>query len=273
MFKSRGYSVSLGLIPSVSSRNAVRDLVIELKISLRFAHRDDIANHFVDFTLCVNYNHCMNNLQTELIGIWKPIKNKLSKRLEDFHNVWETYPEDELFGELAFCILTPQSSAKMCWRAIENLKNKKLLLCGKKEKIEKELFGVRFKYTKAQRIIEARDKIKENKKLSIRNILNKHPNCQLKREWLVNNIKGIGYKEAGHFLRNIGFAQDLAILDRHILKNLKYFGAITEIPKTLTKTKYFEIENQMKKFAKKTGIPLDHMDLLFWQKETGEIFK
>ena len=238
------------------------------------------CNRFIDFALSVNYNHHMNNLQTELIGIWKPIKNKLSKRLEDFHKVWETYSEDELFGELAFCILTPQSSAKMCWRAIENLKSKKLLLCRNKEKIEKELFGVRFKYTKAQRIIEAQEKVttkstshERRGKISLRKILNEHNTCELKREWLVKNIKGIGYKEAGHFLRNIGFAQNLAILDRHILKNLKYFGAIAEVPKTLTKNKYFEIENQMKIFAKKTGIPLDHMDLLFWQKETGEIFK
>jgi len=215
----------------------------------------------------------MKSSKNELLNIWKPIKNKLSKRLEDFHEVWKTYPEEKLFGELAFCILTPQSSAKMCWRAIENLKNKNLLLKGKKEQIEKELFGVRFKYTKAQRIVEAREKVKQKGKISLKKILNEYTNCQLKREWLVQNIKGIGYKEAGHFLRNIGFAQKLAILDRHILKNLKYFGAITEIPKTLTKSKYFEIENLMKKFAKKTGIPLDHMDLLFWQKETGEIFK
>jgi len=230
----------------------------------------------------------MKSSKNELMGIWEPIKNKLSKRLEDFQMVWKTYPEEELFGELAFCILTPQSSAKMCWRAIENLKNKNLLLKGKKEQIEKELFGVRFKYTKAQRIVEARKKVttmsashicagetspEERGKISIRKILNKHANCQLKREWLVENIKGIGYKEAGHFLRNIGFGAELAILDRHILKNLKYFGAISEIPKTVTKNKYFEIENQMKEFAKKTGIPLDHMDLLFWQKETGEVFK
>ncbi|MCK9582817.1 MAG: N-glycosylase/DNA lyase [Endomicrobiales bacterium] len=230
----------------------------------------------------------MESSKNELLNIWKPIKNKLSKRLEDFHEVWKTYPEEELFGELAFCILTPQSSAKMCWRAIENLKNKNLLLKGKKEQIEKELFGVRFKYTKAQRIVEAREKVtiksashlcagetspEGRGKISLRKILNEHTNCQLKREWLVQNIKGIGYKEAGHFLRNIGFAQELAILDRHILKNLKYFGVISEIPKTLTKSKYFEIENLMKKFAKKTGIPLDHMDLLFWQKETGEVFK
>ena len=106
----------------------------------------------------------MKNSKTELLNIWTPIKNKLSNRLKDFKTVWETYSENELFGELAFCILTPQSNAKMCWRAIENLKLKNFLLNGSKEQIEKELFGVRFKYTKAQRIVEARDKVKEKNK-------------------------------------------------------------------------------------------------------------
>jgi len=38
-------------------------------------------------------------------------------------------------------------------------------------------------------------------------------------EWLVKNLTGLGYKEAGHFLRNIGSGK-IAILDRHILRNL-----------------------------------------------------
>lgn len=89
----------------------------------------------------------------------------------------------------------------------------------------------------------------------------------------MKNVKGMGYKEASHFLRNIGFADDLAILDRHILKNLKIFGIIEEIPKSLSKKKYLEIEEKMRNLANEVNIPLSHLDLLFWSKETGEIFK
>jgi N-glycosylase/DNA lyase len=91
----------------------------------------------------------------------------------------------------------------------------------------------------------------------------------------VKNIKGIGLKEASHFIRNIGFDYEnqLAILDRHILKNLKEFGVINEIPKTLTSKKYLEIENRMKKFAERIDISLYELDLLLWSKETGIIFK
>jgi len=80
-------------------------------------------------------------------------------------------------------------------------------------------------------------------------------------------------KEATHFLRNIGLGKDLAILDRHILKNLNYYGVINELPKTLTKKKYLEIEDKMKKFSEEIKIPIDELDLLFWSEETGKIFK
>ena len=83
----------------------------------------------------------------------------------------------------------------------------------------------------------------------------------------------MGYKEASHFLRNIGLGKDLAILDRHILRNLQNLGVINEIPKTLSKNKYLEIEEKMRVFSKNIGIPLDHLDLLLWFKQTGRIFK
>ena len=90
---------------------------------------------------------------------------------------------------------------------------------------------------------------------------------------MVQNVKGIGYKEASHFLRNIGFEQNLAILDRHILKNLKFIGVIEEVPNSLSKRRYFDIEKRMMEFSKAAQIPMSHLDLVMWYKETGEIFK
>jgi len=83
----------------------------------------------------------------------------------------------------------------------------------------------------------------------------------------------MGYKEASHFLRNIGLGKDMAILDRHILKNLKAFGVINDIPRALSRKKYLEIEEKMRKFSHEIGIPISHLDLLFWSRQTGEIFK
>ena len=58
--------------------------------------------------------------------------------------------------------------------------------------------------------------------------LNKIKNPYKKRDFLIENVKGLGLKEASHFLRNIGY-KNLAILDRHILKNLLKLKIIDEI--------------------------------------------
>ena len=90
---------------------------------------------------------------------------------------------------------------------------------------------------------------------------------------VVANIKGLGYKEASHFLRNIGLGGDLAILDRHILKNLALLGVIDEVPASPSKKMYLEIEKKMIDFSREAKIPMSHLDLLLWYKEAGEVFK
>jgi N-glycosylase/DNA lyase len=192
-------------------------------------------------------------------------KGEIDKRLKEFHDMWSE-PEDSVFSELCFCILTPQSKAKNADKAIKSLERTGSLKKGGQEEVSKTLKGlVRFHNNKGKYIIEARGKF--SKKCICAE------NAPKAREWLVETIKGLGYKEASHFLRNIGFGKDIAILDRHILKNLKKFGVIPDVPKTLTRKRYLEIEGKMRDFSRKIGIPMDAIDLLFWSTEAGEIFK
>ena len=130
--------------------------------------------------------------------------------------------------------------------------------------------GVRFNQRKAEYICLARLKFCER---SLRATLAGFASPQAAREWLVENVKGLGYKEASHFLRNIGLGEDLAILDRHILKNLTLLGVIDEVPSSPTKRIYIEIEQKMSAFSQKAGIPMGQLDLLLWYKEAGEVFK
>ena len=88
---------------------------------------------------------------------------------------------------------------------------------------------------------------------------------------MVDNIKGLGMKEASHFLRNIGF-KDFAIIDFHIIDILVKYGLIKK-PKTLTKNKYLEIEGILKEIAKKTNLNLAELDLYLWYEETDKVLK
>jgi N-glycosylase/DNA lyase len=85
---------------------------------------------------------------------------------------------------------------------------------------------------------------------------------------LVLVVKGIGDKQASHFLATVGF-DCYAILDVHVNRKLVKYRAISEVPKNLTRAKYREIESKMKDFAKTVEIPFHHLDTLFWELGSG----
>lgn len=215
----------------------------------------------------------MDDKITQLKSLYELKKSEIIERLKEFRRMEINGDDEEIFAELSFCILTPQSKARSCWDAIVKIKKNDLLLNGDYNQIEKELNAVRFKNKKAKYIVDARNFFANNGNIHIKSLLSKFDDVNKCRMWLVENIKGIGYKESSHFLRNIGFGEEFAILDRHILKNLKQLKIIEDIPKSISKTKYMKIEKDMKEFARQIDIPFSHLDLLMWCKETGEIFK
>ncbi len=216
-------------------------------------------------------------LNTQAIDQFKKLyrkkKGEISLRLGEFRQRGLQAGDDELFSELAFCLLTPQSRAKFCWEAIMNLKEQNILLKGSADQVKRRLHCVRFHNKKASYLVAARNIFLRNGAIAVKQLLEQHDDSYACREWLVKNVKGLGYKEASHFLRNIGRGETMAILDRHILKNLHLLGVIAKIPESLSKAAYRQIETKMEKFALSINIPFAHLDLLLWYKETGEIFK
>lgn len=208
-----------------------------------------------------------------LLDIYSEIKPKINSRLSEFKQLWDEGSELDLYCELVFCLFTPQSKAKVCNEAVLLLQDKNLLLDGSEVQLGDELNIVRFRYTKAKNLVESRKLFVKNGKVRIKPKIQQFKNSYEIREWLVENVRGIGYKEASHFLRNVGQGSNLAILDRHILKNLVLLGVISEMPKTMSRKNYLEIEKKLLEFSNKISIPPDHLDLLLWYKETGEIFK
>ncbi|MDD3159811.1 MAG: DNA lyase [Candidatus ainarchaeum sp.] len=203
------------------------------------------------------------------------LKEKSIKKLVDFKKKYASNDSKIIFEEMCFCLLTPQSSAKQALKSIENLKNKSMLhnKSVSLNKIENQIKSIRFYKTKAKRIKELQEKyLEENliEKLKEMEIEKNIINC---RKNLVKEINGYGFKEASHFLRNIGFFEEITILDRHVLKNLLKEKIIDEIPKTLNEKKYLAIENKVKEFCKKEKIKLEDLDLIFWSNQTNDIIK
>lgn len=215
-----------------------------------------------------------NDYFYEIEKIYKEKKADLEKRLNEFKEIWNKGSNENIHIELSFCILTPQSKAFNAWKAITTLRDNRLLFTGKPEEIAEYLNIVRFKNNKAKYLVELREQMKNEKgEIITKDFFSKFENVEEARKWIVKNIKGMAYKEASHFLRNVGFGQNISILDRHILKNLVKLEVIDEIPKTLTPKLYLEIEEKMKNYCDYVGIPMDSLDLLLWYIEAGEIFK
>ena len=182
--------------------------------------------------------------------------------------------DERLFEELCFCIFTANTSAEMGMKAIDAVRD--LLASGAAEEMTKKLEGVyRFNNLRPQYIVHTREYLKNNFDFKLKNKIEElKANPEELREFFANNegIKGLSYKEASHFLRNIGF-KGYAILDKHILNSMIEFNAADNIKIPLPGKLYPEIEQKLKIFSNEIGIPMDELDLLLWSRRNGRILK
>jgi N-glycosylase/DNA lyase len=206
----------------------------------------------------------------ELVEVINKLKNSKVKeivdiRIKEFKELGNK-SNIEIFKELCFCILTANFNAEKSIKIQKEIGNGFLTLPESVLAKKLKVLGHRYYNTRAKYIVEARKYMN-----SLKEIINSFNNEDNLREWLVKNIKGLGYKEASHFLRNIGYT-NFSILDFHIINILVKYGLIKK-PKTLTKKKYLEIEEILKEVAKKLNINLAELDLYLWYMETGKILK
>jgi len=194
------------------------------------------------------------------------ISKKVNQRLKEFTS-FSKKDGKEWFSEMCFCLLTANSKASTAIAIQKELRAEGFIYCTRKQLVECiKRNKHRFHNNKAKFIIAAR------KFSDIRDILRTLKTSQAKRDFLVENIKGLGYKEASHFLRNTGHF-DVAILDRHVLNLLLENEYLKERPKTITKKEYLRIEEILEKLSKKLKMSQAELDLYLWFLKTGEVLK
>jgi N-glycosylase/DNA lyase len=176
----------------------------------------------------------------------------IRKKLKEFSE------NKKLFSELCFCTLTAGASAQSGIKCQNALASKFHKLSEKDLQKELKKLGYRF-HNRAEYIHKNQENIK------LLSQINKMPSIEA-RQFLVKNFKGIGLKEASHFLRNIG-RKDVAIIDRHILRSLGF-----KID-SLSPKNYLKIEDKLQEISRKTKTNLAELDLLLWFNQTGKILK
>ena len=193
------------------------------------------------------------------------VKNLVNTRIREFKENGAK-SNGEIFIELCFCILTANFNAEKAIK-IQTEIGKDFLTLPESQLAEKlKRLGHRYPNTRAKYIVKAR-KYKD----SLKEVISSFNVEDELREWFVKNIKGVGYKEASHFLRNIGYT-NFAIIDFHITDLLARYKLL-EKPKTLTKKEYFKIEKLLREIAEKSNLNLAELDLYLWYMETGKILK
>lgn len=186
---------------------------------------------------------------------------EIRKRLKEFSG---TRNPDDMFVELAFCICTPQSNAKRV-STVVNRRNVDALKSASQPKLANMLrTNARFHNNKSKYIVGARKMIPHLEKLP-RDTVDA-------RDFLVDSVKGIGFKEASHFLRNVGY-RDLGIIDRHVINLMGELGVFRDPRVPTSRKKYHEMEQLVRDYAEKVEIDMDELDMLLWSIRTGFVFR
>lgn len=198
---------------------------------------------------------------------------EITSRLNEFEQIKLNGTDLDVWEEMVFCFFTGGCSARMGLRSIEAVRP--LLLSGSQSSLANALTGVhRYPNARSRYIVVSREFLEREYGFRLRDRLFSF-DCPLeRRDWLAREkrIKGLGYKEASHFLRNIGF-RGYAILDKHVLNCLAELGLIRNSDPPKNRARYLEVEEILKGLSQRLDIDPDEMDLVLWSMKTGEILK
>lgn len=200
-------------------------------------------------------------------------KNLIKSRLCEFRNTFEKGDDLKIFEELVFCIFAAGASARMALKSVESVKE--VLMRADDHELSVRLKGVhRFPNSRASYLLHTRESLRKDYDFRLKDLILYLNGPVKRRDFFANysGIKGIGYKEASHFLRNIGFG-GYAILDKHILRTLHEFELIDDPKPPTSRSNYMRIERKLKKLAALLEIDFDELDLLLWSEKTGQIIK
>ena len=202
-------------------------------------------------------------------------RREIRKRLGEFDEIWRKGSDARPWEELAYCIFTAGASARMGLNSVAAVRA--LLFDGDSDAMTaalKEAGAHRFPVARPRYIVTTRNYFRADCGMKLRKRLRSFRDPFERRDWLAQEkqVKGLGYKEASHFLRNIG-VKGHAILDKHVMRCLAEIGVIETAKPPSTRRKYLEVEQQLVRFARDVRINFDELDLVLWSMKTGEVLK
>ena len=217
-------------------------------------------------------------------GCWdtvlRHVAHELRERTYSLRH-WHECEETDLWYELASCILGSVISFERADLCFQFLRSSGLLrLPGGADELE--VFETKiakaladgppaqnfvskqrhpFPFLRARQIRRTAEAIYFNEG-GLRQILSRGAPSFVRSE-LVRLACGIGPKQASLFMRNVGF-DNLAVLDRHVIRFMVVRGLVTEQPKVRTLAQYEHMEVAFVQYAGNIGISVAELDLSVW---------
>ncbi len=211
----------------------------------------------------MNPNNLLQEIQVlQSNGIGKQVLSRYAE-----FKAFEKKSEKDWFSELCFCLLTANTSSEMGIRMQNSLGFEGFYELPEK-KLAKRLRELKYRFynRRAEFIVKAR------KHFGVKEKVKEFENEREARDYLQKNVTGLGFKEASHFLRNTG-SDNVAILDRHVIKIMNEYKLIPEPPKYVNASNYLKLESRLDNFAEKTGLNHSQLDLYLWYMKTGKVLK
>ena len=193
-------------------------------------------------------------------------------------NSWKDLPEAILLKELSLCLLSSNVKYEVACAYIEYFSQKKyftkwmlqiptkvelLNLLSASVMLKGRHIRYRFPKTKSQQLYDLLLNIYD-KSNSIKRMLQISDSPKIVRNELIKNCPGIGNKQSSMFLRNIGFSDELAILDTHLIDYLKTIHIIPSNYKLSTKKQYSHVEDKYLEYAISNNFDIGYLDSAIW---------
>lgn len=189
------------------------------------------------------------------------------------NNKWSSMTETQLLFELISCILGSQVYYESALAAAVKIRRVGLLKSPMKHysfsEFESSVFRVlttsyRFASTKSNYIARTIWALYSNDG-TLSDRLIKFNSAQDARFSIVQMATGIGPKQGSLFLRNVGYTDELAILDKHILQFMFMFGLLDHEHSSVSYFREYEkYEDKLRSYASSQGWSLGRLDYAIW---------
>lgn len=216
----------------------------------------------------------MTMIRFSLPAIEHAIRDVYSVLDESTSVPWKENSEDDLWRELVFCILGSRVRFETVHAAVERMDGMCLLSRPRRntqfDQYEEDTMtalsmGYPFYRVRANQIRRAAEYLYNYSRGSIGELLNSASDAHSARRLLTDEVAGLGPKQASLFLRNIGYAKCIAVLDVHILTYLSWIGlAESSLKSVPTLSKYEALEESFIQHAYSLGFSPDQFDLAVW---------